>query len=54
MTPYAPPETGDGPAAEAVEAVGELVAAGVPRRDAARLVADLTGISRNKLYRGSL
>jgi 16S rRNA (cytidine1402-2'-O)-methyltransferase len=39
---------------EAVEAVGELVAAGVPRRDAARVVARLTGLARNKLYRGSL
>ena len=40
--------------AEAAEAVGELVAAGVPRRDAARVVARLTGIPRNKLYRVSL
>jgi 16S rRNA (cytidine1402-2'-O)-methyltransferase len=39
---------------EAAEAVGELVAAGVPRRDAARVVARLTGLPRNKLYRGSL
>jgi 16S rRNA (cytidine1402-2'-O)-methyltransferase len=39
---------------DAAEAVGELVAAGVPRRDAARVVARLTGLPRNKLYRGSL
>jgi 16S rRNA (cytidine1402-2'-O)-methyltransferase len=35
-------------------AVAELVAAGVPRRRAADLVARLTGGSRNRLYRGSL
>jgi len=35
-------------------AVGELVALGVPRRRAAEIVAGLTGVSRNKLYRGSL
>jgi 16S rRNA (cytidine1402-2'-O)-methyltransferase len=46
---------GDGPSEdEAAGAVGELVAAGVPRRDAARVVAQLTGIPRNRLYRGSL
>ncbi len=43
--------TDEGPA---VEAVAELVAAGVPRRQAADLVARLTGIRRNTLYRGSL
>jgi 16S rRNA (cytidine1402-2'-O)-methyltransferase len=37
-----------------VEAVAELVAAGVPRRQAADLVARLTGMPRNTLYRGSL
>jgi 16S rRNA (cytidine1402-2'-O)-methyltransferase len=36
------------------EAVAELVAAGVPRRQAAALVARLTGTPRNTLYRGSL
>jgi 16S rRNA (cytidine1402-2'-O)-methyltransferase len=35
-------------------AVGELVAAGVPRRQAADVVARLTGTSRNALYRSSL
>ena len=39
---------------EAVQAVAELVAAGVARRQAAELVARLTGMSRNKLYRDSL
>ncbi len=39
---------------EGVAAVVELVAAGVPRRQAADLVASLTGASRNALYRGSL
>ena len=39
----------------AVAAVAEeLVAAGVARRQAADLVARLTGVSRNRLYRGSL
>ncbi len=37
-----------------LEAVAELVAAGVPRRQAAQLVAGLTGLPRNRLYRGSL
>ena len=39
---------------EATHAVAELVAGGVPRRQAADLVARLTGASRNALYRGSL
>jgi 16S rRNA (cytidine1402-2'-O)-methyltransferase len=39
---------------EAVAAVVELAAAGVPRRRAAEIVAQLTGRSRNRLYRGSL
>jgi 16S rRNA (cytidine1402-2'-O)-methyltransferase len=38
----------------AVEAVAELVAAGLPRRRAADLVARLTGASRNELYRRTL
>lgn len=40
--------------ADAVSAVAELVAAGLPRRKAADLVARLTGAPRNALYRGSL
>jgi 16S rRNA (cytidine1402-2'-O)-methyltransferase len=36
------------------EAVAELVAAGLSRRGAADLVARLTGIPRNRLYRSSL
>ena len=39
---------------EALAAVAELVANGVPRRTAADLVARLTGTARNALYRGSL
>ena len=38
----------------AVEAVAELVAAGVPRRQAAALVSRLTGVSRNALFEKSL
>ncbi len=39
---------------EAIAAVSELVAAGVARRQAADLVARLTGTRPNTLYRGSL
>jgi 16S rRNA (cytidine1402-2'-O)-methyltransferase len=39
---------------EAIGAVTELVALGLPRRQAADLVARLTGAPRNALYRGSL
>jgi 16S rRNA (cytidine1402-2'-O)-methyltransferase len=38
----------------AVAAVAELVAAGVSRRRSADVVARLTGVARNKLYRSSL
>jgi 16S rRNA (cytidine1402-2'-O)-methyltransferase len=38
----------------ALAAVSELVEAGVPRRRAAEIVSSLVGISRNRLYRGSL
>jgi 16S rRNA (cytidine1402-2'-O)-methyltransferase len=38
----------------AAEAVRELVAAGVPRRRAAELAAELSGNARNELYRLSL
>jgi 16S rRNA (cytidine1402-2'-O)-methyltransferase len=41
-------------AAKAVDAVAELVAAGAPRRVAAEVVARLTGVPRNRLYRASL
>jgi 16S rRNA (cytidine1402-2'-O)-methyltransferase len=40
--------------AAAVVAVAELTAAGAPRRVAADVVARLTGVSRNRLYRRSL
>jgi 16S rRNA (cytidine1402-2'-O)-methyltransferase len=50
---------GPGPPVQSDEALGvgavtELVGAGVPRRQAAELVARLTGASRNRLYRRSL
>ena len=40
--------------AEAARAVAELLAAGVSRRHAAALVARLTGVPKNRLYRESL
>jgi 16S rRNA (cytidine1402-2'-O)-methyltransferase len=40
--------------AQALAAVAELVAAGVPRRQAAEIVSGLVGISRNRLYKRSL
>ena len=40
--------------ADALDAVSELVEAGVGRRQAADLVARLTGHARNRLYRASL
>ena len=39
---------------EGLAAVAELVAAGTPRRVAADVVAGLTGLARNALYRGTL
>jgi 16S rRNA (cytidine1402-2'-O)-methyltransferase len=39
---------------QALAAVAELVAAGVPRRQAAEVVSGLVGISRNRLYKRSL
>ena len=38
----------------AIEAVGELISAGLPRRQAADVVSRLTGASRNELYRRTL
>jgi 16S rRNA (cytidine1402-2'-O)-methyltransferase len=40
--------------AQAREAVAELVAAGLGRRQAAEIVSRLTGVARNRLYRASL
>jgi 16S rRNA (cytidine1402-2'-O)-methyltransferase len=40
--------------APAVEAVAELVAAGVSRKQAAEVVTRLSGVPRNRLYRSSL
>ncbi len=39
---------------DALAAVSELVEAGVPRKQAAGIVSRLTGVARNRLYRGSL
>ena len=50
----AEPEDGPADAAGALAAVIELVAAGVPRRQAADVVARLARISRNTLYAESL
>jgi 16S rRNA (cytidine1402-2'-O)-methyltransferase len=44
----------EGDEEEALAALTELVEAGVGRRQAADVVARLTGASRNRLYRGSL
>ncbi|HEY2938903.1 MAG TPA: 16S rRNA (cytidine(1402)-2'-O)-methyltransferase [Gaiellaceae bacterium] len=49
-----PAEVAVGDEGLAGEAVAELVAAGLSRRGAANLVARLTGIPRNRLYRSSL
>jgi 16S rRNA (cytidine1402-2'-O)-methyltransferase len=48
------PASGQADSEDAVAAVAELVAAGVPRRQAADLVARLTGTTRNELYRRNL
>jgi 16S rRNA (cytidine1402-2'-O)-methyltransferase len=51
-----PAEVADSEPAEddALAAVSELVDAGVPRKRAAEIVSRLTGVARNRLYRGSL
>jgi 16S rRNA (cytidine1402-2'-O)-methyltransferase len=49
-----PAEVEAGDEASAVEAVLELVGGGLSRRSAADVVSRLTGVSRNRLYRGSL
>lgn len=49
-----PGNAGAGEDDEALAAVAELVAEGVGRRRAADVVARLTGLPRNRLYRGSL
>ncbi len=45
---------GPGDERQATEAVAELVAAGLPRRRAVEVVARMTGVPRNRLYRASL
>jgi 16S rRNA (cytidine1402-2'-O)-methyltransferase len=49
-----PAEAGATDDAQAVAAVAELVGHGVPRRRAAELVAELSGVPRNRLYSSSL
>lgn len=51
---FGPGAAGETDLAAAVDAVAELVAAGLARRRAADLVARLTGASRNELYRRTL
>jgi 16S rRNA (cytidine1402-2'-O)-methyltransferase len=50
----APGSGGDAAGEREIAAVAELVAAGVARRQAVDLVARLTAVSRNALYRASL
>jgi 16S rRNA (cytidine1402-2'-O)-methyltransferase len=45
---------GDEQEGEALTAMAQLVEAGIPRRGAAELVSRLTGVGKNRLYRGSL
>jgi 16S rRNA (cytidine1402-2'-O)-methyltransferase len=47
-------EVADGDEGDALAAVGELVEAGAGRKQAADVVARLTGLARNRLYRSSL
>ena len=47
-------ERADADPVAAAEAVAELVASGAARRKAAEVVARLTGVSRNELYRRTL
>jgi 16S rRNA (cytidine1402-2'-O)-methyltransferase len=53
LGPTGSPSDSDGEE-RAVGAVGDLVAAGVPRRRAAEIVSTLVGIPRNRLYKDSL
>jgi 16S rRNA (cytidine1402-2'-O)-methyltransferase len=48
------PDIGTADVAQAEQAVAELIAAGVPRKQAVDVVARLTGTPRNALYRASL
>jgi 16S rRNA (cytidine1402-2'-O)-methyltransferase len=50
----APAAPASGDESAALAAVAELVGGGVARKRAAELVSSLTGVSRNRLYRGSL
>jgi len=54
IAPAAAADAHGGVEQAALDAVGDLVAAGTPRRTAADVVARLTGAPRNALYRGTL
>lgn len=54
LGPVEPPAAGPDEESAALDAVRELVSAGVPRRHAVAVVARLTGLPRNALYRRSL
>jgi 16S rRNA (cytidine1402-2'-O)-methyltransferase len=49
-----PPPDAHAEETAALDAVAELVDSGVPRRKAAEIVSNLTGVAKNRLYRGSL
>jgi 16S rRNA (cytidine1402-2'-O)-methyltransferase len=49
-----PDNLGEEALSEALDAVSDLVAAGTPRKTAAEVVARLTGVPRNELYRSTL
>jgi 16S rRNA (cytidine1402-2'-O)-methyltransferase len=51
---FGPGEPRRGDEGDALRAVADLVAAGASRRRASEVVAALTGVSRNRLYRGSV
>ena len=50
----APARAGAAELAGALEAVGALVDSGAPRKVAARVVSELTGLAANELYQGSI
>jgi 16S rRNA (cytidine1402-2'-O)-methyltransferase len=54
LGPSGTPAGDDGGEERALVAVAELVAAGVPRKQAAEVISKLAGISRNRLYKASL
>jgi 16S rRNA (cytidine1402-2'-O)-methyltransferase len=51
---FGPVEARGVPDLAGIEAVAALVASGVPRKQAAEIVAGLTGVPRNRLYRAGI